>query len=83
MNYLKTVAGYSGVFAILVSVAAIASAIASVFIIAASASFVVLFPVVLVTLPAIKRAKKASESALKSWIVNADAAKYAKEENSL
>lgn len=74
MNYLKNSAGIAGALAIGLSFIAILAVIFDAVVVASTASFIVLFPLVLLTLPAIRRFEKRMSVKVKIAVEDAEKA---------
>lgn len=77
MNYIRNAAGVAGLLSVIISFTAIAAVLAGAFTVAAAGSFLILFPLILLTLPAIRRFEKRAKVAIKVKVdaMEADIAK--------
>lgn len=82
MNYFKSAARMALGLSILVSLAAVALAFSAAVVVAVGGAFFVLFPLVLLTAPAVKRLAKALEAKLEAFVATKafEAAEKAKAE---
>lgn len=79
MNYLKHSAYAAAGLSVLVAVLAISAVVIGAVAFAAVGCFLILFPLVLMTKPALKRAAKAAENKLRAINAHTEAAEAAKQ----